>query len=240
MWKKEKEEMTKVKNVVKREIVVHASIEKVWEALTKEEHLNKWYTKEATLDFRVGGKGYLNHGWGATSEGTYTEITPMQRFVLQGNDADFTTITELEVVEDGVKVSITYTASYLDEMDTASKENMLFGTGQFLENLKSVYETGLDNRKNLWQAWVGIVHTTHRESIGTEIIQVQDGSAAAKAGLLPGDIIIGMDNIPVLGYESFERFLNAKSINQPVSIQVLRGTEELELTTNIDPYPVAY
>lgn len=240
MWKKGKVEMTKVENFVKREIVVNAPMEKVWEALTKEEHLNKWYTKEAKLDFRVGGKGYMDHGWGATSEGTFTEIVPMRRFVLQGNDGDFTTITNVEVVDEGVKVSITYSASYLEEMDAASKENMLFGTGQFLENLKSVYETGLDNRKNLWQAWIGIVHTTHHESIGTEILQVNDGSAAANAGLQPGDIVIGLDNVPVLGYESFERFLNSKAINEPVSLQVLRGAEELELRSNVEPYPVSY
>lgn len=136
MWKKEKNEMTKVKDSVKREIVVDAPIEKVWDALIKEEHLNRWYTKAAKIDFRVGGKGFMNHGWGSTSEGIYTEIELWNRFVLQSLDGDFKTITELEKVEKGVKVSIEYCASFMEEMDAFSKENMLFGTGQFLENLK--------------------------------------------------------------------------------------------------------
>ena len=47
---------------------------KVWDALTKPEHLNLWYTKNADIEFCIGGKGYMNHGWGATSEGVFTEI----------------------------------------------------------------------------------------------------------------------------------------------------------------------
>lgn len=69
MWKREKSEMTKVKDSVKREIVVNAPLEKVWDALTKEKHLNRWYTKEASIDFKVGGKGYMNHGWALHQKG---------------------------------------------------------------------------------------------------------------------------------------------------------------------------
>ncbi|WP_010093921.1 SRPBCC domain-containing protein [Ornithinibacillus scapharcae] len=232
--------MTRVKDSVKREIVVQASLEKVWDALTKEEHLNRWYTKEAEVDFRVGGKLFMNHGWGATSEGIITEIEELKRFVLQSADGDFTTITELENVENGIRVSIEYRASFLAEMDAASKENMLFGTGQFLENLKSVYEIGQDNRGNLWRTWIGIIHSSNSEGMGTKISKVMEGSVASQAGLIAGDIILGIDQDEVTGYESFERLLNSKDLDKSVKLTVQRDSEELELDCKVVAYPVAY
>ncbi|WP_053074914.1 SRPBCC family protein [Ornithinibacillus californiensis] len=232
--------MAKVKDSVRREIVVQASLERVWEALTKPEHLNRWYTKEAEIDFRIGGKGYMNHGWGATSEGVYKEIDAMKRFVLESPDGDFRTITELVEVEDGIKVSIEYRATFISEMDEAAKENMLFGTGQFLENLKSVYETGHDNRNNLWRTWIGVSHTTNQGGSGTKILRVKEGSTAAKAGVRIGDIITDIDDEKVLGYEYFERLINSKSINQTVMLHVVRGSEELDLACEVDTYPVPY
>ncbi|MFS0671793.1 SRPBCC domain-containing protein [Ornithinibacillus sp. 179-J 7C1 HS] len=232
--------MTKVQDSVRREIVVNAPLEKVWNALTKEEHLNRWYTKEANIDFRVGGRGYMNHGWGATSEGVYTEINAMSRFVLESNDGDFKTITELQEVENGIKVSIEYRASFMLEMDNVAKENMLFGTGQFLENLKSVYELGQDNRNNLWKTWIGVSHTTNLDGKGTRVLQVKDGSVAAKSGLNQGDIILKIDQDPVLGYESFEKLINTKTIKEFVTLNVMRGTEKLDIECQVDTYPVPY
>lgn len=232
--------MNLVKDSVRREIVVHAPLNKVWDALTKVEHLNRWYTKESDIDFRVGGKGYMNHGWGSTSEGVYLEITPMSRFVMQGLDGDFTTITELAEVEPGVKVSIEYQASFLKDLEQAAKENMLFGTGQFLENLKSVYETGIDNRKNLWKTWIGISHTSNEENNGTKVLQVKNNTSAEKAGLLPGDEITKIDQENVSGYETFERIINKKSIGQPVEFSLQRGEKEMKLVCIVEEYPVAY
>ncbi|MEN2767845.1 SRPBCC domain-containing protein [Ornithinibacillus xuwenensis] len=231
--------MNDVKDSVQREIVVNASLEKVWDTLTKPEHLNKWYTKDAQIDFRVGGRGYMNHGWGAETEGVYTEIDAMHYFVLQGEDGDFTTITTLEEVEEGIKVSIVYQASYIGKMQAAAKENMLFGTGQFLENLKSVYETGKDNRVNLWRTWIGIAHTTYNGE-GTRVLQVKEGSTAAKAGILSNDVITELDGEKIDGYESFERSLNEKSIGNTVTIEVQRNQQKQQLNCVVEQYPVSY
>lgn len=115
------------------------------------DYLNRWYTKNAEIEFWIGGRGYINHGWEATSEGTFIEIDTMKRFVLQSIDGHFTTITTLEKIENGILISIEYKGSFLNSISQATQENMLFGTGQFLQNLKSVYETGADIRPNLWK-----------------------------------------------------------------------------------------
>ncbi|OCA84039.1 hypothetical protein A8F94_15005 [Bacillus sp. FJAT-27225] len=232
--------MNKIKDSVKREIVINATLIEVWDALTKPEHLNRWYTKNAEIDFCVGGKGYMNHGWGATTEGIFTEIDAMKRFAIQSMDGDFTTITSLMEVENGIKVSIEYQASFLSEMSQAIKENMLFGTGQFLENLKSVYETGEDIRAKLWKGWIGITHTTNEGAIGTRVLTVKKGSVAAAAGIEPGDIIKEIDREEIVGYESFGRALNKKAVNQTVTLTIERKSEKLELSCLVDAYPVSY
>ncbi|MCL1701682.1 SRPBCC domain-containing protein [Lysinibacillus sp. Bpr_S20] len=232
--------MKENKNSVKREIVVNAPLNKVWDALTKPEHLNLWYTKNADIEFRIGGKGYMNHGWGATSEGVFTEIDIMKRFVLQSIDGDFTTITSLEEISDGVKVSIEYQASFIGEMNQSTKENMLFGTSQFLENLKSVYETGTDNRSKFWKTWIGIAHTTNEGERGTRVLQVKEDSVAATAGIKPEDIILEIDGEEIGGYESFERTLNKKNVNGNVTLTIERKNEKSQVNCFVDAYPVPY
>ncbi|MFE3574766.1 SRPBCC domain-containing protein [Lysinibacillus sp. NPDC059133] len=232
--------MKKNKDSVKREIVVNAPLNKVWDALTKPEHLNHWYTKNADIDFRIGGKGYMNHGWGATSEGVFTEIDRMKSFVLQSIDGDFTTITTLEEFSDGVKVSIEYQASFIGEMNQSTKENMLFGTSQFLENLKSVYETGTDNRLKFWKSWIGIAHTTNDGERGTRVLQVKEGSVAAAAGIKPEDIILEIDGEEIGGYESFERTLNKKNVNGNVTLTIESKNEKSQVNCLVDAYPVPY
>ncbi|MGE7948516.1 SRPBCC domain-containing protein [Lysinibacillus sp. NPDC093688] len=232
--------MKKNKDSVKREIVVNAPLNKVWDALTKPEHLNLWYTKNADIEFCIGGKGYMNHGWGATSEGVFTEIDIMKRFVLQSIDGDFTTITSLEEIGDSVKVSIEYQASFIGEMNQSTKENMLFGTSQFLENLKSVYESGTDKRSKFWKTWIGIAHTTNDGERGTRVLQVKEGSVAAAAGIKPEDIILEVDGEEVGGYESFERTLNKKNVNGNVTLTIESKNEKSQVNCLVDAYPVPY
>ncbi len=228
------------KDSLKSEIIVNAPLKHVWDALTKPEHLNRWYTKNNEVDFRIGGRGYMEHGWGVTSEGVFTEIDAMKHFVLQSLDGDFTTITSLKEVENGIRVSIEYQASFIRDMDSAAKENMLFGTLQFLENLKSVYETGIDNRVNIWKTWIGIMHTTNEGNRGTKVLQVKEGTAADAAGIKPDDVITEIDGDKIEGYESFERTLNQKAINGLVALTMERKEEVLQKNCIVDKYPVPY
>ncbi|WP_411748289.1 SRPBCC domain-containing protein [Psychrobacillus psychrotolerans] len=232
--------MNWIKDSIKREIIVNAPLKQVWDALTKPEHLNRWYTKNAVIDFRIGGKGYMNHVWEATSEGVFTEIDTMKRFVLKSLEGDFTTITSLEKVENGIQVSIEYQATFIGELNQYKKENMLFGTSQFLENLKSVYETGTDNRTKFWKAWIGIAHTTNEGERGTRVLQVKEGSVAATAGLKPEDIIVEIDGEEIEGYNSFEITLNENTVHYSVNLTIVRKSERLRIDCLVDAYPVPY
>lgn len=137
-------------------------------------------------------------------------------------------------------MSIEYQASFIGEMNQATKENMLFGTSQFLENLKSVYETGIDNRAKFWKAWIGIAHTTNERDRGTRVLQVKEGSVAAAAGIKPEDIIVEIDGEEIGGYESFERTLNERTVNCSVALIIVRKSEKFRVNCLVDSYPVHY
>lgn len=234
-----------VTNSVKREIIVNAPLEKVWEALTVPEHLNRWYTKKANIDFRVGGKGEMEHGWGSKSEGIFTEIIHLEKFTLESPNGDFKTITHLEELQDGVKVTIEYIVQFMGEEGKATEENMLYGTYQFLKNLKSVMESSLDIRTKMWKSWLGIMHVSSNRidpslTHGCKVIKVVPGSPAHEAGILPGDIITHIEEDLVDGYDSLETIINGRNENSLVHLTVKRSTTTISLPCKVAAYPVPY
>jgi S1-C subfamily serine protease len=58
---------------------------------------------------------------------------------------------------------------------------------------------------------------------------VEPDSAAARAGLKAGDILIGLDGQPITGADDLVRALTGEKIGQSVALDVLRGTERLTL-----------
>ena len=55
-------------------------------------------------------------------------------------------------------------------------------------------------------------------------------SAAARAGLRPGDIILKLDGVPIVGADDLIRALTGEKIGRKVALDVLRGTERITLT----------
>ncbi|MEW6047613.1 MAG: SRPBCC domain-containing protein, partial [Bacillota bacterium] len=48
--------MSLQKLMVRKQILVNASRERIWRALTDPSELNRWLTRSASLDLRVGGR----------------------------------------------------------------------------------------------------------------------------------------------------------------------------------------
>jgi len=62
------------------------------------------------------------------------------------------------------------------------------------------------------------------------VSSVETDSAAARAGLKPGDIIVGLDGAVIAGADDLVRALTGDKIGRKVVLDVLRGTERLTLT----------
>ena len=67
------------------------------------------------------------------------------------------------------------------------------------------------------------------KSTGARILNVDQAGPAAHAGLLSGDIIVGLDGKSVASVGELLRALDAEKINRTVAVDVLRRSEELRV-----------
>jgi S1-C subfamily serine protease len=65
---------------------------------------------------------------------------------------------------------------------------------------------------------------------GVEVVQVVDGSPAAKAGLRNEDLIIDVDGVPIEDAGDLQRLMVTERIGRPLTVRAFRGGELLELT----------
>jgi S1-C subfamily serine protease len=64
---------------------------------------------------------------------------------------------------------------------------------------------------------------------GVEVVQVVDGSAAARAGLRPEDLILDLDGSPVEDADDLQRLMTADAIGRALTVSLLRQGRRLEL-----------
>ena len=74
-----------------------------------------------------------------------------------------------------------------------------------------------------------VAKTLDREA-GVEVVQVVDGSPAARAGLRNEDLIIDVDGMPVADAGDLQRLMVGDRIGRPLPVRAFRGGELLELT----------
>ena len=67
------------------------------------------------------------------------------------------------------------------------------------------------------------------QATGAGLAEIDQSGPAAQAGLLSGDIVIGLDGKPVTDVSDLVRALDADKINRAVSVEVLRRSELLRL-----------
>ena len=77
---------------------------------------------------------------------------------------------------------------------------------------------------------MGIRMRSHED--GVIVDAVLENSPASKAGLLPGDVLVSLDDLKVEGMADVTLVIGTKQIGDSVRVVVLRGTEELRLSAN--------
>ena len=71
------------------------------------------------------------------------------------------------------------------------------------------------------------------EGPGVRVQQVMPSSAAEKAGLLAGDVLVAFDGEPVTDLRGYSTLLKAKSPGDEVEVTVLRDGEEKTVTATL-------
>jgi len=77
------------------------------------------------------------------------------------------------------------------------------------------------------------------EGAGVLIAEVADGSAAASAGLMIGDVLLTIDGTPARDGETLSRALGRQAPGQPRRVTFLRGGRRRETTVRPQPRQVA-
>jgi S1-C subfamily serine protease len=73
-------------------------------------------------------------------------------------------------------------------------------------------------------------------SAGMMVMSIANESPGAKAGIAPGDILLGIDGTPVRT-RRLAALLDASSVGKQVQLRVIRGGEILSLETTISARP---
>jgi serine protease Do len=132
---------------------------------------------------------------------------------------------------DGRVIGVLVPASPRGETDTAGVEWYDSGIG-FAVPLEDVYAVlpKLKAGKDLRRGLLGVTPKEAGElyNLPATIGTVSVDSAAAKAGLKPGDTIIKFDGKPVPHFSALQHFLGPKYENDVISLVVKRGDKEVE------------
>ena len=72
--------------MIRKEIVLPAPREDVWDALTDSERLEDWFANDVELDLRPGGGASFRWGDGEERHATVTEVDPERRLAFDWED----------------------------------------------------------------------------------------------------------------------------------------------------------
>lgn len=68
---------------------------------------------------------------------------------------------------------------------------------------------------------------------GLLVVTVAAGSAAEKAGLMLGDIIVSVEGSPVRGARSLQPALDSENVGNPISLEIVRGGKLSKVTVTV-------
>jgi uncharacterized protein YndB with AHSA1/START domain len=94
---------------IRREIVLPAPREEVWEALTEAERLEDWFANDVELDPTPGGRGTFRWDNGEERHAVVETVEPEERLVLRWDDDGLVDL-RLEETDAGTRVVVRETS----------------------------------------------------------------------------------------------------------------------------------
>jgi uncharacterized protein YndB with AHSA1/START domain len=237
--------------MVTQTVVVDATPELAFEAVTRASELREWLCDRAETGVWPGGRYEVRWQSGYRAEGTFTELDPPHRaaFTWHGTDEPGQTAVAFTITSLDAKVEVALVHSGFgpgaewDAPLAASEEGWASG----LENLKSTLETGVDLRLAR-QPFLGInldLLTPERaaqEGIAVErgiyVLEAVEGSGADAAGLGHGDVIVALGGKDTLSFQELTGALRAHHAGDVVEVELVRrqARETVRVTLGQRPH----
>jgi uncharacterized protein YndB with AHSA1/START domain len=96
---------------ITRELVLPASADEIWEALTDPDRLAEWFANDVELDLRPGGQGVFRWDNGETRTAVVEDVDPPRRLGFRWSDGDASEVVfELDEVSEGTRLTVRETS----------------------------------------------------------------------------------------------------------------------------------
>jgi len=214
-------------------IVINASRQRVWDALTCPKERNNYVTTDNQADLRPGGAFIEVFQYGPARAGTFLVVDEPNRLVQEnfvfdrGTSHRYYNRVSLSDSFGGTSVTVDVEGFGHNESETWLRENMSLGWHAELRVLKAYVETGEDIRPKVWKGvLMGLRFVTSRlpgAPAGVRIIDVIAGTPAAAAGLRRDDVITGVDGTKVGDFVEFRAQVSRFYPGDTATFQVWRG-----------------
>jgi uncharacterized protein YndB with AHSA1/START domain len=229
---------------------ISAAPKLVYAAFTHPALLNQWLSDSNRVNAVVGGS-YLfswNNGYYAVGQFTALEENQQIGFTWQGRgDAGSTQVdVQLEPADNATLVTLVHSGLNDQANWTDQQREIIEGWEDALERLKYVLEKGYDLRfvrRPMLGVFATAVDAELQERLGTKLegmyLQgVMADSAAERDGLLPGDVIVKLNEYPMRQFADFAAVLQKVIAEQPIPVEVYRSGDYLSLTLRPASRPV--
>ncbi len=130
---------------LEKEVFINATPERVFQALTRKEELERWFVQKAELDLRPGGAISLDWGPGMVETGKILVLEPPHRlsYSWEALEPTPTTITfELTAENDGTRLHLIHTGIGEGEDWDGYYTSVNSGWNIHVKNLTAWLETG--------------------------------------------------------------------------------------------------
>ncbi|CAM3950957.1 hypothetical protein GCM10009799_09220 [Nocardiopsis rhodophaea] len=217
-------------------VVIAATRERVWLALTDPNELNRWETTDAHLDLRSGGGFLYEYAYGPSRPGTFLVVDPPRR-LMQDNlvfhhntGYHYINTTTLEPAGDGTRLTVLVEGYGDSDAEQWLLESMDLGWETDMRILKAYVEWGQDLRPRLWRGLrMGLQYISHGDGGGIRVLEALDGGPAQTAGLEPGDVVTTLDDTPFDDFRGFRSLLERYRPGDTATLGVHPGgTGELQ------------
>ncbi|MFN8528427.1 MAG: SRPBCC domain-containing protein [Anaerolineae bacterium] len=230
-------------------VVIHASPQIVYNALTTSTQINQWLCNHADVHYRAAEGSGFYLGWNDEYQviGKFITLEPGKRVAMTwcGAGEPETRVEFTLTPEDGgTRVTMAHTG--YGENDAKLLEDHRLGWQGMLECLKYFVETGLDlrlMRRPMLGIFLGPLTPERREALGVPVDYgividgTMEGLGARKAGIQGNDVITEINGHRITGINEVSTAIRGKVGGDVVSVTFYRHADAHTVSMELGKRP---